>query len=112
MLTANQFHKQSGLTMDFQDFLGRMKEKFGEAFMESVNAGEVTLEQVQDALGMKKPKAKPKADMSRAQRKSATGMKCSSCEAEKKSRQPNALRNVAILAGVGLAIYFIAKKRK
>ena len=79
--------------------------------MESVNAGEVTLEQVQDALGMKKPKTKPKADMSRAQRKSATGMKCSSCEAEK-SRQPNALRNVAILAGVGLAIYFIAKKRK
>ena len=27
------------MAMDFQDFLGRMKDKFGEAFMESVNAG-------------------------------------------------------------------------
>ena len=36
MLTANQFHKQSGIQVEFQDFLQNMKISFGDNFMEKV----------------------------------------------------------------------------
>ena len=53
MLTANQFHKQSGIKVEFQEFLQRMKSTFGENFMDNVNAGKVKLQEVQKALGLK-----------------------------------------------------------
>ena len=52
MLTANQLHKQSELDMDFQDFLQKMKDGFGDNFMDKVNQGKVKLEQIQNALGL------------------------------------------------------------
>ena len=129
MLTANQFHKQSGIKVEFQEFLQRMKATFGENFMDNVNAGKVKLQEVQKALGLKetaleKPKtAAPsrkvkaiKATKSSAS-KSATGsgMKCSSCEQEKlnaSGKKSNVARNLVIVAGLGAVVFWAMKNRK
>lgn len=134
MLTANQFHKQSGLRIDFQDFLGRMKETFGENFMDKVNEGKVKLQEVQKALGLKvtgedKPKSEAKTNTKRVQVKArrkaqpqkvaatgTSGMKCSSCEAAKnasgKKKGSNAVRNIALVVGIGAVVYWAMKNRK
>ena len=52
MLTANQFHKQSGVQIEFQDFLQNMKTSFGDNFMEQVNEGKVKLSVI--GMGNKK----------------------------------------------------------
>lgn len=57
MLTANQLHKQSELDMDFQDFLQKMKDAFGDNFMERVNQGKVHLKEIQNALGLPRTEA-------------------------------------------------------
>ena len=49
MLTANQLHKQSKIDIEFQDFLAKMKEGFGENFMDLVNEGKVKLQEIQKA---------------------------------------------------------------
>jgi hypothetical protein len=132
MLTANQFHKQSGIQMEFGDFLQRMKTSFGENFMQQVNEGKVKLQEVQKALGLevtksrqdkianrknvrvKKVSTKPKP--SSPPTKSASGMKCSSCEASKKNasgkKSNNVARNVIILAAIGGVVYWAMKNRK
>jgi len=141
MLTANQFHKKSGVQIEFQEFLGRMKDTFGDNFMDKVNDGKVKLQEVQKALGLqvtggekapKKPqattKATPKASarakvqarrMVKPQKVAATGtsgLKCSSCEASKnatgKKKGSNAFRNVVLIAGIGAAVYWAMKNRK
>lgn len=133
MLTANQFHKQSGLRIDFQDFLGRMKETFGENFMDKVNEGKVKLQEVQKALGLKvtdaeKPKSETKTNAKRVQVKArrkvqpqkvaatgTSGMKCSSCEAAKNAsgkKGGNAVRNIALVVGIGAVVYWAMKNRK
>lgn len=118
MLTANQFHKQSGLKMDFQEFLGKMKEKFGENFMDAVNAGKVKLQEVQRALGMKpEPKKAPvrkKAPVKQAEMKRADGgMKCTSCNATgKKDKNKKIVTGLAVALGAGAIIYWAMKNRK
>lgn len=132
MLTANQFHKQSGIQIEFGDFLQRMKNSFGENFMEQVNEGKVKLQEVQKALGLevtksrqekiadrknvrvRKVASKPKPPTQ--QTKSATGMKCSSCEANKKNasgnKKSNVVRNIVLLATIGGVVYWAMKNRK
>lgn len=125
MLTANQFHKQSGLKMEFQDFLGRMKETFGENFMEQVNAGKVKLQEVQSALGLKKePTEKQKSRIEarknvrvKAVKKAATGdMKCASCSgavnATGSPKSTKIVRNVALVVGIGAVVFWAMKNRK
>lgn len=84
MLTANQLHKQSQIDIEFQDFLAKMKESFGENFMDLVNAGKVKLQEIQSALGLaitpeQKPETTPKKatgdtlQARRAQRGSVAG---------------------------------------
>ena len=132
MLTANQFHKQSGIQIEFGDFLQRMKNSFGENFMEQVNEGKVKLQEVQKALGLEVTKSRqekiadrknvrvrkvaPKPKPSTQQTKSATGMKCSSCEANKKNasgnKKSNVVRNIVLLAAIGGVVYWAMKNRK
>ena len=129
MLTANQFHKQSGIKVEFQEFLQRMKDTFGENFMDYVNAGKVQLQEVQKALGLKEtdseksqtatPVRKVKTIKARksTSSKSATGngMKCSSCEEERlnaSGKKNNAVRNVLLLVGLGAVVFFAMKNRK
>ena len=134
MLTANQFHKQSGIRMEFQDFLGRMKETFGENFMEKVNEGKVKLQEVQKALGLKVTKKEGVKDENSSKAQTAkiqarrkivpkkvsvtgkSGMKCSSCQDAKNAsgdkKQSNAVRNVAIVVGLGAVVYWAMKNRR
>tara|TARA_B100001057_G_scaffold110717_1_gene108758 strand:+ start:12555 stop:12953 length:399 start_codon:yes stop_codon:yes gene_type:complete len=132
MLTANQFHKQSGIQIEFGDFLQRMKNSFGENFMEQVNEGKVKLQEVQKALGIEVTtsreekiadrknvrvrKVAPKTKPSIPKAKSATGMKCSSCEASKKNasgnKKNNVVRNIVLLATIGGVVFWAMKNRK
>jgi len=138
MLTANQLHKQSKIDIEFQDFLAKMKEGFGENFMDLVNEGKVKLQEIQKALGLEitpeekkvaqeraEPKkvqrgANPKVNVRKVTKSvsgSATGPKCSSCEANKKNAsgdktKKNALRNVLIFASLGAVVYWAVKNRK
>lgn len=142
MLSANQLHKQSKLEMDFQDFLAKMKESFGENFMEKVNEGKVALQEIQSALGLKitpekKAEERPQAPVQRRRAanptknvepkvqvkkvtKSATGdagfkPKCSSCEKNKKNatgEKGNTMRNVLIFAGIGAVLFWAVKNRR
>ena len=138
MLTANQLHKQSKIDIEFQDFLAKMKEGFGENFMDLVNEGKVKLQEIQKALGLEitpeekkvtqerpEPKkvqrgANPKVNVRKVTKSvsgSATGPKCSSCEANKKNAsgdktKNNALRNVLIFASLGAVVYWAVKNRK
>ena len=142
MLSANQLHKQSQLQMDFQDFLSKMKEAFGENFMEKVNEGKVALQEIQSALGLmvtpeKSEQEKPQAPVQRRRTanptknvepkvqvkkvtKSATGdagfkPKCSSCEKNKKNatgEKGNTMRNVLIFAGIGAVLFWAVKNRR
>ena len=120
MLTANQFHKQSGVKIGFQEFLDKMKETFGENFMEAVNAGKVKLQEVQKALGLdvtpkKKPASKPvprkKPQMARA---TGNGMKCTSCGTKKSTKEKNkrVATGLIVAVGAGAIIYWAMKNRK
>lgn len=141
MLTANQFHKKSGVKIEFQEFLGRMKDTFGDNFMNQVNDGKVKLEEVQKALGLQvtggeKAPQKPQSTLNPKSKSSSrakiqarriaktqniaatgtSGLKCSSCEASKnatgKKKGSNAFRNVVLIAGIGAAVYWAMKNRK
>ena len=142
MLTANQFHKQSGVQIEFQDFLQNMKTSFGDNFMEQVNEGKVQLQQVQGALGLpstkstksttstkstKNTKSKEIKDDKISERKnvrvrkvapktkSASGMKCSSCESSKNvsgKKKSNSVRNIAIAVGIGALLVWAIKNSK
>ena len=136
MLTANQFHKQSGVQIEFQDFLQNMKTSFGDNFMEQVNEGKVQLQQVQGALGLpstksttstKSTKSKEIKDDKISERKnvrvrkvapktkSASGMKCSSCEGNKNvsgKKKSNSVRNIAIAVGIGALLVWAIKNSK
>jgi len=142
MLTANQFHKQSGVQIEFQDFLQNMKTSFGDNFMEQVNEGKVQLQQVQGALGLpstkstksttstkstKNTKSKEIKDDKISERKnvrvrkvapktkSASGMKCSSCESSKNvsgKKKNNSVRNIAIAVGIGALLVWAIKNSK
>ena len=141
MLSANQLHKQSKLEMDFNDFLAKMKESFGENFMEKVNQGKIALQEIQAALGLKVTPVKNKEDEERKERKrrvanptknvepkvqvkkvtkSATGEqgfkpKCSSCEKNKKNatgEKSNTMRNILIFAGIGAVLFWAVKNRR
>ena len=139
MLTANQFHKQSGVQIEFQDFLQNMKTSFGDNFMEQVNEGKVQLQQVQGALGLPSTKStkstknttgtksKEIKDDKISERKnvrvrkvapktkSASGMKCSSCESSKNvsgKKKNNSVRNIAIAVGIGALLVWAIKNSK
>jgi hypothetical protein len=142
MLTANQFHKQSGVQIEFQDFLQNMKTSFGDNFMEQVNEGKVKLQQVQGALGLPSTTSKKvatsatnkkgatskgiKDDKISARKnvrvrkvapktKSASGMKCSSCESNKNvsgKKKNNSVRNIAIVVGIGALLVWAIKNSK
>jgi hypothetical protein len=139
MLTANQFHKQSGVQIEFQDFLQNMKTSFGDNFMEQVNQGKVKLQQVQGALGLPSrtstksttsttsTKSKEINDDKISERKnvrvrkvapktkSASGMKCSSCESSKNvsgKKKNNSVRNIAIAVGIGALLVWAIKNSK
>ena len=139
MLTANQLHKQSKIDIEFQDFLAKMKEGFGENFMDLVNEGKVKLQEIQKALGLeitpeenkvaqeqrREPKkvqrrANPKVNVKKVTKSvsgSAKGPKCGSCEANKKNAsgnkaKRNALRNVLIFASLGAVVFWAVKNRK
>ncbi len=139
MLTANQFHKQSGVQIEFQDFLQNMKTSFGDNFMEQVNEGKVKLQQVQGALGLPSrtstksttsttsTKSKEINDDKISERKnvrvrkvapktkSASGMKCSSCESSKNvsgKKKNNSVRNIAIAVGIGALLVWAIKNSK
>ena len=139
MLTANQLHKQIKIDIEFQDFLAKMKEGFGENFMELVNQGKVKLQEIQNALGLEvtpEPKkdvvervdapkkvqkpVEPKVKVRRVTKSvsgDATGPKCSSCDANKKNASglkssSNALRNVLIFASIGAVVFWAVKNKK
>ena len=74
MLTANQLHKQSKIDIEFQDFLAKMKEGFGENFMDLVNEGKVKLQEIQKALGLEiTPEEKKVVGASRTEEGSTGG---------------------------------------
>ena len=124
MLTANQFHKQSGVQIEFQEFLQKMKTSFGDNFMEQVNEGKVKLQQAQEALGLQvtkntdKKTSEHKNVRSRKvipKTKSASGMKCTSCESNKNAsgkKNNNTIRNVAIIFGISTILIWALKNRK
>ncbi|MBN39005.1 MAG: hypothetical protein CMI29_11155 [Opitutae bacterium] len=109
-----------------------MKNSFGENFMEQVNEGKVKLQEVQKALGIEVTtsreekiadrknvrvrKVAPKTKPSIPKAKSATGMKCSSCEASKKNasgnKKNNVVRNIVLLATIGGVVFWAMKNRK
>jgi hypothetical protein len=151
MLTANQFHKQSGIQVEFQDFLQKMKISFGDNFMEKVNEGKVKLQEVQQALGLRITKeekntlksknipsktknitSKTKNITSKSkniasdrknvrvrkitpQTKSASGLKCASCESNKNAsgkKKNNSVRNIALALGIVAVLVWAVKNRK
>ena len=134
MLTANQFHKQSGIQIEFQDFLQNMKKSFGDNFMQKVNEGKVKLEEAQEALGLPTTTTKPEENKISARRnvrsrkvsakaspkvsaetKSASGLKCTSCESNKNvsgKKGNNTVRNIAIAVGVGALLLWAVKNSK
>ena len=148
MLTANQFHKQSGVQIEFQDFLQNMKTSFGDNFMEQVNEGKVQLQQVQGALGLPSTKSTKSTTSTKSTKstknttgtkskeikddkiserknvrvrkvapktKSASGMKCSSCESSKNvsgKKKNNSVRNIAIAVGIGALLVWAIKNSK
>ena len=145
MLTANQFHKQSGVQIEFQDFLQNMKTSFGDNFMEQVNEGKVQLQQVQGALGLPSKKSTKRTRRTKSTKnttgtkskeikddkiserknvrvrkvapktKSASGMKCSSCESSKNvsgKKKNNSVRNIAIAVGIGALLVWAIKNSK
>ena len=145
MLTANQFHKQSGIQVEFQDFLQNMKTSFGDNFMEQVNEGKVQLQQVQGALGLPSTKSTTSTTSTKSTKnttgtkskeikddkiserknvrvrkvapktKSASGMKCSSCESSKNvsgKKKNNSVRNIAIAVGIGALLVWAIKNSK
>jgi uncharacterized sporulation protein YeaH/YhbH (DUF444 family) len=127
MLTANQFHKQSGIQIEFQDFLQKMKTSFGENFMDKVNQGKVKLQEAQQALGLEVTKTKDQKIANRKnirvrkvnpQTKAATGLKCSSCEEGKNGDQKStknvskSVRNIALLLGISAVVVWAIKNRK
>ena len=124
MFTANQFHKQSGIQIEFQEFLQKMKTSFGDNFMEQVNEGKVKLQQAQEALGLQVTKSKKDKTLERKnvrsrkvipKTKSASGMKCTSCESNKNAvgkKSNKTVRNVAILVGISTILIWALKNRK
>ena len=137
MLTANQFHKQSGIQVEFQDFLQKMKISFGDNFMEKVNEGKVKLQEVQQALGLRitkeeKNTLKTKNITSKTkniasdrknvrvrkitpQTKSASGLKCASCESNKNAsgkKKNTSVRNIALALGIVAVLVWAVKNRK
>jgi|TARA_R110002012_G_scaffold49733_3_gene128613 uncharacterized sporulation protein YeaH/YhbH (DUF444 family) len=124
MLTANQFHKQSGIQIEFQDFLQKMKTSFGENFMEKVNEGKVKLQEAQEALGLKVTQSSEKKIADRKnirvrkvtpKTKSASGLKCSSCESNKNAsgkKKNNTIRNIALLVAISSVVVWAVKNSK